>query len=71
MVYVKLYGRFERILQSLVDEMASIKKTDSDVMSLTSETVMPLGLKRVVKDTFKCQICHAVPVQPHWGASLV
>ena len=49
------HGRFERIVQSLADEVATVKETISDVMSLTSDTVMPLGLKRVVKDTFKYQ----------------
>ena len=33
-------------------------------MSLTNEAAMPLGLKRVINDTFKCQICHSVPIKP-------
>ena len=44
--------------------MASVKETVSDVMSLTNEAAMPLGLKRVINDTFKCQICHSVPIKP-------
>ena len=58
------YGRFERILQSLSDEVTAMKETVTEVISLTSNAVMPMGLKRVEKEAFKCQICHLVPVQP-------
>ena len=62
--------------------MASVKETVSDVMPLTNEAAMPLGLKRVINDTFKCQICHSVPIKPpviatisvartYWGVSHV
>ena len=34
----------------------------TDMMTLTSD--LPIGLRRVLRDTFKCQICHSVPVKP-------
>ena len=51
-------------LQRLTDEVASIKDIITDIMSLTNDTNIPLGLRRVLRDTFKCQICHGVPVKP-------
>ena len=35
-----------------------------DMMSLTADTNLPMGLKRILRDTFKCQICHTVPIRP-------
>ncbi|XP_065908512.1 uncharacterized protein [Dysidea avara] len=57
-------GRYEKLLKSLKDEVISVKETVSDAMSLTPESVLPLGLRRIIRDTFKCQICHTIPVQP-------
>ena len=57
-------GRYEKLLKSLKDEVISVKKTVSDAMSLTPESVLPLGLRRIVRGTFECQIFHTVPVQP-------
>ena len=33
-------------------------------MQLSKESKIPLGLKRIVRDSFKCKICHAVPINP-------
>jgi len=51
-------------LNSLVDEVRSVKETVLDMMSLTSNTTLPLGLKRLFRDTFKCHVCHSVPIRP-------
>ena len=33
-------------------------------MKLNAESKLPLGLKRMLRDTFKCYICHSVPAKP-------
>ena len=34
------------------------------MMTLTANCNLPLGLKQIVRDTFKCYVCHSVPVKP-------
>ena len=54
----------DRMLQRLSDEVASVRDIMADMMSLTADTNLPIGFRRVLRDTFKCQICHTVPVKP-------
>lgn len=54
----------DKMLQRLSDEVTSIRDFVADMMSLTADTNLPIGLRRVLRDTFKCQICHIVPVRP-------
>ena len=53
-----------RAMNTLVDEVQSVKETLLDMMSLGSSTTLPLGLKRLFRETFKCHICHSVPIRP-------
>ena len=53
-----------KMLHRLNDEVASIREIMVDMMSLTADTNLPMGLKRILRDTFKCQICHTVPIRP-------
>ena len=53
-----------KMLQRLNDEVASIRDIMVDMMSLTADTNLPIGLRRILRDTFKCQICHSVPITP-------
>lgn len=57
-------GRYEKVLQSVKDELVSLKDTVADVISLTPQSFLPLGIRRVIRDTFKCQICHSIPANP-------
>ena len=42
--------------------LITFKDTLGDVMSLTKDTQIPLGLKRLLRDTFQCYICRAIPI---------
>ena len=57
-------SRTEEKLDSLLDSIDSVKETLGDVMALSKDTPIPLGLKRLLRDTFRCIICRTVPVQP-------
>ena len=48
------------MMERLIDISA---KLDS-VLSLTKDTPVPLGLKRLLQDSFKCRICHITPMTP-------
>jgi len=56
--------RNEKMLQSIKDELVSLKDTVMDVISLTPESFLPLGLRRVIRDTFKCQMCQSTANPP-------
>ena len=59
----KKWGYDDRMLQRLSDEMASVRDIMAYMMSLTADTNLPIGFRRVLRDTFKCQICHTVLVK--------
>lgn len=51
-------------LEILLSDVGSIKDSLTDIFSLDENSHIPLGLKRVIRDTFKCAICHHVPIHP-------
>lgn len=51
-------------LDLLLNEVENIRETLDDMMTLTEDTRVPMGLKRILRDTFKCHICHSVPIKP-------
>lgn len=53
-----------KLIESIALDVATIRDTVTDMMTLTPNRNLPLGLKRVVHDSFKCYICHAVPIKP-------
>ena len=46
----------DRPLQRLTDEVTAIRDIITDMMSLTSDTSVPLSLRRVLRDTFKGRV---------------
>ena len=54
----------EKSLEELTDDVAFIKDTLTDMMTLNAESKLPMGLKRMLRDTFKCHICHSIPAKP-------
>ena len=44
--------------EMLKDETGGIKESISDIVSLTKDSEIPLGLKKILQDTFSCFICH-------------
>ena len=41
-------------LKGLADDMASVKEMLTDLMSVTANSTLPIGWKRLLRDTFKC-----------------
>ena len=48
----------------LMNDLGEIKKDLKSVLALTPESSIPLGLKRIMMDTFQCSICMSAPVVP-------
>ena len=45
-------------------DVGELKNTVSDILTLSRETKVPLGLHRLIRDTFKCKICLTVLMTP-------
>jgi len=60
------YGESGKMLRRLSNEMASMKDTVMEFMSLTKDTEcdLPMGFRKLLKDTFKCNICQCCPITP-------
>ena len=55
----------EKQLDSIMKDVSSIKDGIADMLSLQhSANRIPLGLLKIIRDSFKCCICHAVPMTP-------
>ena len=61
---VRSKNKIENTLEAIYDEVGGVKDMVSSMMTLNSTSPVPLGFKRVIKDTFKCMICHCVPIKP-------
>lgn len=48
----------------LNEEFAIVKDNITDIMQLTSESKIPLSLKKLICDHFKCSLCHSTPINP-------
>lgn len=51
-------------LSIMSDDIREMKDTMSKVFRLTSSMSVPLGLRNLLYDTFKCSICQATPMTP-------
>ena len=51
-------------VQLLLDEMTSTKELLIEMATLTADAQLPISFKRLISDTFKCCICHSVPMKP-------
>lgn len=34
------------------------------MMTLSADSSISMGLKRILRETFKCRVCHTVPINP-------
>ena len=50
-------------IQSSVQVM-NIKDTMQEIMSLSADSSMPMGLKKILRETFKCLLLHTVSMNP-------
>lgn len=51
-------------LDVILNDVCEIKDTLADMMSLGESCKVPLGVKRLIQNAFKCSICHCVPIRP-------
>ena len=46
------------------EDIDTIKEAIQDIMHLNSQSKMPLGIVRLLRDAFQCKICLEIPVKP-------
>ena len=56
--------RKEEKLNMILNEVGGIKEALGEMMTLSADSSIPMGLKRILRETFKCHICHTVPINP-------
>ena len=54
----------EHKIDTVLHGISDIQSNISEIMALTVNSNIPLGLRQIVRDTFKCRICHIVPIKP-------
>ena len=54
----------ESQMTKMLEEMRDLKKVVTDSFTLTKECKIPLPLLRMMRDSFKCKICHNIPCKP-------
>uniref|UniRef100_A0A1X7UDH1 RING-type domain-containing protein n=1 Tax=Amphimedon queenslandica TaxID=400682 RepID=A0A1X7UDH1_AMPQE len=60
----KKKARKDDRLNSVVSELSVIKRSRNGMMEVKENSVIPLGLHRIMRDTFQCKIFHIVHVKP-------
>ena len=51
-------------IEKVAREVGSLKSLLTDVVTITKEMKVPLGLMNMMRSNFKCQICHRIPLCP-------
>ena len=51
-------------MQTMKEDISEIKNSIADIMSLSITSSIPIALRKIMTDTFQCNICHAVPIKP-------
>lgn len=56
--------QFGTKIDALADKITDLKAKVADIISITKEVKIPLPLINMMRDTFKCTICHKVQAKP-------
>lgn len=56
--------KLEKRIDEIGEDVLEIKETITEMLSLTPNTKLPMGFQRLVRDAFKCQMCHSIPNPP-------
>ena len=54
----------EDIKSSIESSFKEVKSSIEDIFAISKDSKIPYGLLKVIKETFKCSICHCVPIKP-------
>ena len=52
------------VLEGVKSELEEVNSKIDQISNLTKDSPVPIGLKKLLKDAFKCKICHITPMVP-------
>ncbi len=56
--------RQDDAITAIEQGITEINDNISDIMSLSANSRTPIALQRLARDTFRCKICHRIPMRP-------
>lgn len=51
-------------LNFVLSDLEGVKTVVEDIMAVTKNSTIPLGLKKILHETLKCRICLSAPIVP-------
>ena len=60
-----------RIEMEVDDVKEDIDNVKEDIMHLNDKAKIPMGLQRIIRDTFQCKICLRIPIRPPVGIAML
>ena len=48
----------------ILSAVGGIRETLTEMMTLSADSNIPVGVRRILCETFKCHVCHTVPIKP-------
>ena len=46
------------------EDLDTVKEAIKDIMHLNEKSIIPMGLQRIIRDTFQCKVCLKIPMKP-------
>lgn len=62
--YSTFFGQIDSKLDHIKEGIDSIKDNTRDVLYLNERSKLPIGIQRLMRDTFQCKICLCIPIRP-------
>ena len=57
-------SRIEMKVDDVKEDIDNVKEAVKDIMHLNDKAKIPMGLQRIIRDTFQCKICLRIPIRP-------
>ena len=48
----------------ILSEVGGIKEALGEMTILSADSSIPMGFKCILRETFKCHVCHTAPINP-------
>ncbi len=57
-------ARIESKMNDMKEAIDSMKEAIDDILHLNEKSKLPIGLQRIIRDTFQCKVCLRIPMKP-------
>ena len=63
-IRIATMSRIESKVDDVKEDIDAMKETMKDILHLNDKAKIPMGLQRIIRDTFQCKICLRIPIRP-------